>query len=100
MTAGISGRPARCLVNRFTALSEELAARTPPVLPPEYPIAYDAGRALHAAAVARGEHGYGAQWAGQGAPLARALPAPELVATLTRELRVALQRDGALSDGP
>ena len=99
MTTGISGRPARCLVNRFTALAEELAARTPPVAPPDYPIAYDAGKALHAAAVARGEHGYGAQWAGQGAPLARALPAPELVAALTRELRAAGQRVEALSDG-
>ena len=98
MTAGISGRPARCLVNRFTALTEEQAARTPPVTPPEYPIAYDAGRALHSAAAARGEPGYGAQWAGQGAPLARALPAPELVATLARELRAAERRDEPLAD--
>ncbi len=89
MTAGISGRPARCLANRFTALAGELAALTPP----DYPIAYDAGKALHAAAAAHGEHGYGAQWAGQGAPLARALPARELVETLARELRAA--GDGA-----
>jgi nitronate monooxygenase len=87
MTAGISGRPARCLANRFTALADQLAARTPPLEPPAYPIAYDAGKALHAAAAARGEHGYGAQWAGQGAPLARAMPAAELIATLARELR-------------
>jgi nitronate monooxygenase len=60
MTASISGRPARCLANRFTALAEELAARTPPLTPPDYPIAYDAAKALHAAAAARGEHGYGA----------------------------------------
>ena len=81
MTASISGRPARCLVNRFTALAAELT-----VTPPDYPIAYHAGKALHAAASARGEHGYGAQWAGQGAPLARAMPAAELVATLAREM--------------
>jgi nitronate monooxygenase len=93
MTAGISGRPARCLINQFTALAEELAARTPPVTPPDYPIAYDAGKALHAAAAARGEEGYGAPWAGQGAPLARALSAPELVALLNRELRAAERRD-------
>lgn len=99
MTTGISGRPARCLANRFTALTEELAARTPSLAPPDYPIAYDAGKALHAAAAARGEHGYGAQWAGQGAPLARALPAAELVATLARELRAAEGRDATLSDG-
>jgi nitronate monooxygenase len=96
MTAGISGRPARCLANRFTALAETLAARTPPLIPPDYPIAYDAGKALHAAAAARGEHGYGAQWAGQGAPMARALPAAELIATLARELRAA--DDATLSD--
>jgi Dioxygenases related to 2-nitropropane dioxygenase len=93
MTASISGRPARCLSNRFTALGEDLASRTPSVAPPDYPIAYDAGKALHAAAMARGEHGFGAQWAGQGAPLARALPAAELVATLASELRAAEQHE-------
>lgn len=98
MTAGISGRPARCLVNRFTALSEALAARTPPVTPPDYPIAYDAGKALHAAAAAHGEHGYGAQWAGQGATLARPVPAAELVETLNRELKAAEQRDAPRPD--
>ncbi|MGO4674977.1 NAD(P)H-dependent flavin oxidoreductase [Bosea sp. 2YAB26] len=85
LTALISGRPARCLANRFTDLHESVAAR----LPPDYPIAYDAGKALHAAAKAKGEHGFGAQWAGQGAPLARAMPAAELVATLLRELKAA-----------
>lgn len=53
---------------------------------PDYPIAYDAAKALHAAARARGEFGYGAQWAGQGAPLAQVLPAAELVARLREEL--------------
>jgi nitronate monooxygenase len=85
VTRVISGRPARALVNRFTALADELADLTPP----DYPIAYDAAKALHAAAVARGEHGYGAHWAGQGAALARALPAGELVAALIAELRAA-----------
>jgi nitronate monooxygenase len=85
MTAAISGRPARCLSNRFTALGEQLGD----VETPAYPIAYDAGKALNAAAKARGEGGYGAQWAGQGAPLARALPAAELVQTLARELAAA-----------
>ena len=85
MTTAISGRPASCLANRFTALGQELAALSRP----DYPIAYDAGKALHAAATARGETGYGAQWAGQGAPLARALPASQLVATLAEELRLA-----------
>jgi hypothetical protein len=85
MTAAISGRPARCLANRFTALG----ASVPVAAMPDYPIAYDAGKALHAAARARGEFGYGAQWAGQGAPLARALPAAELVARLKEEMEQA-----------
>ena len=84
LTTTISGRPARALADRFTAL----AGADAPV-PPDYPRAYDAGKALHAAAKARGEHGFGAQWAGQGAPLARAMPAAELVATLAAELRTA-----------
>lgn len=77
MTRAISGRPARCVANAFAAIPDAGA--------PAYPVAYDAGKALHAAAVARGEHGYGAHWAGQGAPLARALPAADLVVTLARE---------------
>ncbi len=85
MTAGISGRPARCLANRITAWAEGVE----PGAIPDYPIAYDAGKALHAAAKAAGEFGYGAQWAGQGAPLARALPAAELVACLRSEMEKA-----------
>ena len=73
---------ARALANRFTALADQLAEQ----LPPAYPTAYDAGKALHAAAKARGEHGFGAQWAGQGAPLSRPMPAAELVAQLAAEL--------------
>jgi len=83
MTRAISGRPARCLSNRFTLLG----ATVPQQQIPGYPITYDAGKALNTAAKAAGEFGYGAQWAGQGAPLARALPAAELVATLATEIR-------------
>jgi nitronate monooxygenase len=82
MTARISGRPARSLPNRFTAL--EIDIRTP-----DYPIAYDAGKALAAAARAKGEGGYGAPWAGQGAPLARPMPAADLVRILAEELEAA-----------
>ncbi|MGI4880772.1 MAG: NAD(P)H-dependent flavin oxidoreductase [Janthinobacterium lividum] len=90
LTSLISGRPARALANRFTALAAQLAGR----VPPDYPMAYDAGKALHAAAKLHGEHGFGAQWAGQGAPLARALPAAELVALLRRELHDCQNRTG------
>ena len=80
MTRAISGRPARCLANRFTEWGE---GQTLP--PADYPVAYDAGKALNAAARAKGDGGYGAQWAGQGAPLARSMPAAELIATLASE---------------
>jgi nitronate monooxygenase len=82
MTSAISGRPARCLGNRITAL----CASAEPGAIPCYPIAYDAGKALHTAAKARGEFGYGAQWAGQAAPLARAMPAGQLVECLRSEM--------------
>ena len=82
MTDAVSGRPARSLRNRFVELGEAITAARP-----DYPIAYDAGKALNAAAKARGEAGFGAQWAGQGAALARSLPAAELVAALAAEMR-------------
>ncbi|WP_343228024.1 nitronate monooxygenase [Stakelama flava] len=81
MTRAISGRPARALANRFTRLGSSID-----VPPPDYPRAYDAGKALNAAHKAKGEAGFGAQWAGQGAPLIRAMPASELMAQLRREL--------------
>ena len=83
MTRAISGRPARCLSNCFTALGAGIAPRQIP----SYPIAYDAGKALNRVAKAAHEAGYGAQWAGQGAPLARELPAAELVSALAEECR-------------
>ena len=82
MTHAISGRPARCLRNRFTEWGEQTGLASP-----GYPMTYDAGKALNAAAKATGESAFGAQWAGQGAPLARAMPAAELVDTLVEECR-------------
>lgn len=81
ITSAISGRPARGLVNRLHALGEQKEA--PPV--PDYPIAYDAGKALHQAAARHGNHAYAAHWAGQAAPLARELPAAELVRQIVEE---------------
>lgn len=83
LTAAISGRSARGLPNR---LFSDVGHPQAPALP-DYPITYDAAKALHAAASAKGCDDYAVQWAGQGAPLARALPAAELVATLAEELR-------------
>jgi nitronate monooxygenase len=81
VTPIFSGRAARGIVNGMTDL---LDVPDRPAIP-DYPIAYDAAKALHAAAKARGNLEYGAYWAGQGAPLARAMPAAQLVATLVDE---------------
>ncbi|WP_323715567.1 NAD(P)H-dependent flavin oxidoreductase [Paracoccus aminovorans] len=78
MTSAISGRPARGFRNRLTDLGA--AAEAPPL--PDYPITYDAGKALAAAAGTD----YAAQWAGTGSARARAMPAAELVAALGREI--------------
>ncbi len=80
MTDALSGRPARCLVNHFTTWAAKQTAPVPP-----YPIAYDAAKSLHAAAKAKDEFGFGAQWAGTGASRARFMPTAELVATLAQE---------------
>ena len=91
MTRAISGRPARCIANRLTAIGRDVSPRDLP----DYPIAYDAAKALHAAGKARGEFGFGAQWAGQGAPLSRPMPAADLVALLRDEmLHASLQAPG------
>lgn len=85
VTSYVSGRPARGLANRLYL--ESAAEQVPP--PAEYPLAYDVAKALHAAAVLKGSHDFAAQWAGQGAPLARALPAAQLIETLVEEMRTA-----------
>ncbi|MFN8658493.1 MAG: nitronate monooxygenase [Candidatus Obscuribacterales bacterium] len=82
MTSVISGRPARCLQNLFSQFGEQIE----PHMVPEYPRAYHAGKELNAAAKQAGEGGYGAQWAGEGAPFARSLPAAELIAHLKLEM--------------
>ena len=91
MTSAISGRPARFIVNRFTELGAAVDVRSIPA----YPIAYDVAKALHAAAKTSGEYGYGAQWAGQGAPMARSLPAAMLVAQLRSEMEQAMRTVGS-----
>lgn len=82
MTRVLSGRPARCLANDFTAWGSAIG----PDEIPDYPLAYGAANALDLAATAAGRTGYGAQWAGQGAPLARAMPAHRLMQALEEEL--------------
>nr|WP_319247277.1 nitronate monooxygenase [uncultured Celeribacter sp.] len=85
MTAAISGRPARCLHNDFT----DWTADVPGNQLPAYPCAYDLGKALNAAAKAKGQTGFGAQWAGMNVAGSRALPAADLMATLEQEFHAA-----------
>jgi len=82
LTRAISGRPARGMVNRLIAHGE--ADGSPPA--PAYPVAYDAAKHLSGAAIKLGNHEFSSQWAGQGAPLAREMPAAELVAKLLEEM--------------
>ncbi len=81
LTSAISGRPARCLANAFCALGEGYPASAVP----DYPLAYDIGKALAAAAKAQGVHEYGAHWAGQGVGLIRECDAATLVRQLAAE---------------
>ncbi|SPA56001.1 NAD(P)H-dependent flavin oxidoreductase [Cupriavidus taiwanensis] len=94
LTRAISGRHARGLANRFT----ELGAAAGAPATPDYPTAYDAGKALHAAAKAHGSADFAAQWAGQAVALARALPAAELVSALAGELAASARGLGALAE--
>ncbi len=82
MTRAISGRPARCLTNGFTQWTSDV----PPSQVPAYPVPYDLGKALNAAAKSAGDGGYGAQWSGTGASRARILPVGELMALLISEM--------------
>lgn len=82
VTSVISGRPARGMVNRnFTLLATAATAL------PDYPLTYDANKALNAAATAHANTDFAVQWAGQGAPLARELPAAALVNLLVAEMK-------------
>jgi nitronate monooxygenase len=81
LTAVLSGRPARGMVNRLISFGE--APGSPSVA--AYPVAYDAAKQLNAAATQRGNSEFAAQWAGQGAPLARELAADALVRLLVQE---------------
>lgn len=86
VTRSISGRAARGIVNRFHRDIDAGSANRPSTLsPPDYPFTYAAGKALASAAARQGEHGFAAHWAGQGAPLAREMPAQALVKLLVEE---------------
>ena len=81
LTEVVSGRPARGMVNRLITFGE--AAGSPPNA--GYPMTYDVAKQLNAVASQQGNHEFAAQWAGQGAPLAREMSAAELMQVLVRE---------------
>src|SRR5690606_18843864 len=81
VTTTLSGRAARGLRNRLYV--DEPASARPPT--PGYSMTYDAAKALNAAASAKGNNDFAAQWAGQAAALARPMPATQMVQTLVRE---------------
>ena len=85
MTAALTGRPARGLVNRLMDFGEREGH--PPI--PDYPVTYDATKRLNRAAAARGITDFAVQWAGTGAARARAMPASRLIGELVREIRQA-----------
>ena len=78
ITRAFSGRAARGLANRFT---REMSGA--PLAP--YPVQNALTREIRAAATLAGDHELLSLWAGQGASLARELPAGELVAQIMRE---------------
>lgn len=82
LTAALSGRPARGMENRLIAHGDAGGKARPAA----YPLAYDATKQLNAAAAKLGNHEFAAHWAGQGAPLARQLPAAELLRALVLEM--------------
>lgn len=82
MTSVISGRPARCLHNRFTEWGLDISDTDVA----NYPYAYDLGKALNAAAKAAGETGFGAQWSGVAADRAVEKSAADVVQDIARNI--------------
>lgn len=80
VTDKFSGKPARGLSNRFMA---EMAAKDAPLL--AFPAQNAVTGKLRQASAKAGKGDFVALWAGQAAPLARALPAAELIRILNEE---------------
>ena len=80
LTEKFSGKPARGLSNRFMT---EMAAKDAPQL--AFPAQNAVTGRLRQASAKAGKGDFVALWAGQAAPLARALPAAELIRILNEE---------------
>jgi len=87
LTEKFSGKPARGLSNRFMA---EMAAKNAPQL--AFPAQNSVTGKMRQAAAKAGRPDFLALWAGQAAPLSRALPAAELVAMLAAEAIESIQK--------
>ena len=88
VTRAISGRAARGIDNKLTAIGDKAnKAEIPP-----YPITYDLSKQLNARALEQQGSGYGAYWAGTGIGQARELPANDLIDKLIEELVAVSQR--------
>ena len=82
VTRAFSGRPARGIVNRYLELMHSHQDELP-----GYPIMNAMTGELRAAAAKAERMDYYSLWAGQGAPMSRALPAGELIRRLVEEMR-------------
>jgi nitronate monooxygenase len=89
ITEKFSGKPARGVVNRFI---REMADAPQLAFPAQNTLV---GK-LRAAAAKSGKADFVALWAGQAAPLSRALPAAELIEQLEQELIHSLRSSAAL----
>jgi nitronate monooxygenase len=87
LTEKFSGKPARGLANRFM---KEMAAKDAPQL--AFPAQNSVTGKMRQAAAKAGKSDFLALWAGQAAPLSRALPAAELVARLEAETIESIQK--------
>jgi nitronate monooxygenase len=87
VTEKFSGKPARGLSNRFMA---EMAAKDAPQL--TFPAQNVVTGKLRQASAKAGKPDFIALWAGQAAPLSRALPAAELIARLEAEAIETIQK--------
>ena len=94
VTEKFSGKPARGLSNRFI---EEMAAKNAPQL--AFPAQNSVTGKLRQASARAGKGDFVALWAGQAAPLSRALPAALLLAKLNAEAVETIQKmKGMLHD--
>jgi nitronate monooxygenase len=91
VTEKFSGKPARAIINRFL---REMHQRAAPQL--VFPAQNMLTGKLRAASAKAGSPDFVAMYAGQAAPLSRALPAAELIAALEAETLECLDRLAAL----